>query len=34
MNIKLTPSSDKAVRVYGSNVTIMQPNVSVNGPVE
>jgi hypothetical protein len=34
VNIKLTSSSDNAVRVYDSNVTIMQPNVSVNGPVE
>jgi hypothetical protein len=32
--MKLTPSSDKAVRVYDSDVTIMQPIVSVNGPVE
>jgi len=32
--VKLTPSSDNAVRVYDSNVTIMQPNVSVNGPIE
>lgn len=34
MNIKLTPSSDKTVTGYDSNVTIMQPTASVNGPDE
>lgn len=34
MYIKLTPSPDKAVTVYDSNIMIMPPNVSVNGPVE